>query len=378
MTILFMYGQSARSQCADGNAPLTVTYDSTVYGGGNDVFNFAFPQFDPNLGTLVSVNLQTQVTLRYAFELENHNYNASKHTVRVTRIDELTFPGGSIEKINSQNLGPYLLQGSDGVPGSGADYIKDGPLYAFKNLQNNYNLTSAIAGFLGNGTAYIDYSTNSLANSVSNINSTLRGNASDTVRFVITYQYCKTAFLPAEIIQFSANRVSPEKVDIRFVAPNDEAGKKYEIEKSADGKRFSKFESIVSTSNSSSNYQAKYAITQDDNNKLFFRIKETATNNDVKYSQVKTVSLPNNKAGDMKVFPTVSNGSFSISFQEGSKEDYLVSIYGMSGNLVQQERFAKTNFVHYTAKTPLKTGMYFVIAENQKTRETQKSKIIIQ
>lgn len=376
--VLSLYSISTFSQCADNATPQTVSYDSTVFGGGNDEFNFTFPQFDPNLGTLISVNLATTLTLKYSFQLENHNHSASNHTVRVTRIDELTFPGGGAQESDRTNLGPYLLQGSDGVPGSGPDYIEDGPLYAFKNLQNSYNLTSNLAGFLGSGAANIGYITNSLANSVSNLNSTLRGNASDTVRFVITYSFCPTAFLPAGIMQFSASKISSAKIDLRWIAPNDVAGTKYEIEKSVDGRKFVKFESIISTSNVSNNYQAKYQILNEDNKKLFFRVRETSTNGEVKISQVKIVNIPDNFAGHMKLYPTVSSGTFSISFQEGSKEDWNVSIYSMAGNIVEQSIHQKTNFVHYTAKTPMKPGIYFVTAENIKTKEIQKSKIIIQ
>lgn len=367
------------SQCADNATPQVVHYDTTVYGGGNDEFDLHFPQFDPNLGTLVSVNLTTTVTLRYSFQLENHNSTASNHTVRVTRTDLLTFPGGEVEKSNrSAPIGPYYLQGSDGVLGSGPDFIEDGPLGAFTNLQNSYNLTNNLAGFLGNGTVDISYSTNSLANSVSNLNSTLRGNASDTVRFSVTYSYCPTAFLPAGIFQFTANKVSAEKIDLRWIAPNDQAGTKYEMEKSSDGRKFVKFETITSTSSISNNYQAIYQIKNEDSKKLFFRIRETGTNGEVKVSLVKIVSIPDNFAGQMRVYPTVSSGSFNISFQEGSKEDWNISIYSISGNMIEQSVHQKTNFVHFSAKTPMRAGIYFVTAENTKTKEIQKSKIIIQ
>ncbi|MEO6933077.1 MAG: T9SS type A sorting domain-containing protein, partial [Chitinophagaceae bacterium] len=98
----------------------------------------------------------------------------------------------------------------------------------------------------------------------------------------------------------------------------------------------------------------------------------------LQFSPANIVSIPDNFAGQMKVYPTVSSGSFNISFQEGSKEDWNISIYSITGKLVQQSLYQKTNFVHYNSKTPMHTGIYFVTAENVKTREIQKSKIIIQ
>jgi len=365
-------------QCPDNVTPQYISFDTTVTGGGNDFYEFTFRKFDPSLGTLVAVSLETFVTLQYSFQLENNNYTGSNHTVRVTRTDEIIYPGGQEEKTNRKNFGPYALQGSDGVPGSGPDYISAGPMYAFERLYNVYNFNSNLASFLGNDTVVINYNTNSLANSVSNINSTLRGTAQDTIAFKVTYTYCQTTFLAADISHLAISRLSSGYLQLNWFVPNDLAGNKYEIEKSPDTRQYKVISTITSVSNNAGNYQITYLPVSSDKNKLFFRIRQSEPDGSVKYSQVKAIDLINKEATPVKVYPAIATAFIKIFFPVSGNDDWQINLISTGGQIVQQQAVYHTKFTKFVFNRPLSPGLYIVEAINKRTRESQKSKIMIQ
>lgn len=372
-SIVYSYGQ-----CPDNVTPQYMSFDTTVTGGGNDFYEFTFRKFDPSLGTLVAVSLETYVTLQYSFQLENHNTTGSPHTVRVTRTDEIIYPGGQEEKTNRKNFGPYALAGSDGIPESGLDYISAGPMYAFKRLYNVYNFNSNLASFLGNDTVVINYNTNSLANSVSNINSTLRGTAQDTIAFKVTYTYCQTTFLAADISHLTVSRLSSGYLQLNWFVPNDLAGNKYEIEKSLDTRQYKVISTITSTSNNAGNYQITYLPVTSDKNKLFFRIRQLEPDGSVKYSQVKAIDLINKEATPVRVYPAIATSFIKIFLPVSGNDDWQINIISSGGQIVQQQAVYHTKFTKLVFNRPLSPGLYIVEAINKRTRESQRSKIMIQ
>lgn len=372
-SIVHSYGQ-----CPDDVTPQYISFDTTVTGGGNDFHEFTFRKFDPSLGTLVAVSLETFVTLQYSFQLENNNYMGSGHTVRVSRTDEIIFPGGQEEKLNKKNFGPYALSGSDGVTGSGPDYFSSGPMYAFERLYNVYNFNSNLASFLGNDTVVINYNTDSHANSVGNINSSLTGNAQDTIAFKVTYTYCQTTFLAAEISNLTISRLSSGYLQLKWFVPNDLAGNKYEIEKSTDTRQYKVISTITSASNNAGNYQFTYLPVPSDKNKLFFRIRQLEPDGSVKYSKVKAIDLVNNEATPVKIYPAVATAFIKIFLPVSGNDDWHINLISSGGQIVQQQAVYHTKFTKLVFNRPMSPGLYIVEAINKRTRESHKSKIMIQ
>lgn len=365
-------------QCPDNVPPQYISFDTTVTGGGNDFYEFTFRKFDPSLGTLIAVSLETYVTLEYSFQLENNNYTGSNHTVRVTRTDEIIYPGGQEEKTNRKNFGPYALQGSDGISGSGQDYISAGPMYAFERLYNVYNFNSNLASFLGNDTVVINYNTNSLANSVSNINSTLRGTAQDTIAFKVTYTYCQTTFLAADISRLTVSRLSSGYLQLKWFVPNDLAGDTYEVEKSQDTRQYTIISTITSASDNTGNYQITYMPVPADKNKLFFRIRQSEPNGSVKYSQVKSIDLLDNVTTSASVYPAIAHSFLKIIFPGSGNDDWQINLISSGGQIVQQQAAYHTKFSKLVFNRPFSPGLYIVETINKRTRESRKSKILIQ
>ncbi len=365
------------AQCSNGQPAKMMSYDTSVIGGGNDDYIFTFPQFNPSLGTSVSVLVDTYVSLEYTFQLENNNAAGSVHTIRVSRTDDILYPSGSLTATNRQNLGPYLLAGSDGVPGSGEDFVMDGPLLVFRGLHNIYPITNNVVPFLGNSTVDINYSTSSFANVMGNLNSTLRGEAIDTILFRLSYNYCALAALPSTINNFTARQEGSGNVRIKWYSPNDYIGKKFDVEKSVDGRNFTPVHEVIANSNNGTTYDFVYKPAAADKNKVFFRIKEYDAEGTFSYSAIRDLSLPYTES-TMKVYPTMPTNRLQVFFPLANKSDYTVSIISMTGQVMQKSDFNRTNFFKLDFKRPLPKGTYVVYAVNKQTLEAQHSKILVQ
>ena len=122
------------AQCT--GALRSVSYNVVTPGTGNDAHSFNIPQFDPSKGTLVAVKISSVISLQYAFCLENKDHSATNYTVGIGRNDFISTSALSSPVSNMghilQNYGPYALAASDGVTGSGPDYISVAPFSCFK------------------------------------------------------------------------------------------------------------------------------------------------------------------------------------------------------------------------------------------------------
>jgi hypothetical protein len=388
-----LFENTSYSQCSDGSTASTLSYDTVFRGGGNSNYSFNFPQFDtsktylhfpqfdPSKGTLVKVEIQTLISVKYTYTLENQDQVPLDYLIKMLRTDSIE--SGvlmePLEGVSARTLATHRLQRSNGVPGSGPDYISRGPLYAFKNKPINYTLDQNIAAFLGTGQVDFKYSTETL---IAPTGSTYSWDpvTEDSIYFKLVYHYCLTSLLPADIVNFNAVKVTSGKnqhVQLSWVSANDIAGNKYEIEKSNDGTHFTLVKTFIANNTASNNYRLTYVSTNDDKNKVFFRIKQTETDGSLKYSGIKTVAL-DYTATTMKLYPTLTKDNVNIYFPYSGKGDYQVNIVSLTGQLMQQSEYARTNFIKVNLKAGIKPGLYIVSVVNKQTAETQQSKLVIQ
>jgi len=353
------------AQCA---TPLELTVlDTLVTGSGNAHHNFTFPKFHPGLGTLVDVKIETEVTLRYFFQLENReNVSINNYRVRIVREDEISGSALQIPFNNTfqRTYGPYALAANDGVQGSGADYVQQGPMYVMNDFINEY-FASNTADYLGTGDVSLNYDVNTYSIVFGSVNYNFNGTAQDSVRFKVTYRYCQVWALAAELSSFTAVRTN-QSVDVRWIVPNEKNNRNYVIETSTDGKSFRAGAAIPA--NTSGSYQHNYVPGSNESGKLVFRIKQVEADGKVKYSSVRVVDLGNKQASSIRIYPNPSTGTFNMVFHNTKRGDWKVEVLTASGQMIRRYEFSKA-LTGRIDISDLARGLYHIRTINKRSEE---------
>lgn len=359
----------------------TIVYDTLVTGTGNTLSTFTFPKFDPALGTLISVKLQSVVSVGFSFSLENYELVAKSFGVKIGRDDNFHSDALADDFQNTvlKSYGPYALAASDQVPGSGPDYT-----YRQMNVLHNYTVTDSISGavalFMGAGTVSIDNSPSTYAFVQGSANFNLLGAAYDTTHFFLTYTYCNAAMLPSGITVFSAKKEAGQNIQLNWQTVNEENSRYYDVEKSTDGSHFTKAGSLASFTNSYKQgaYSYKYAIAEDDQNKLYFRLKRRDINGEVFYSDVLSVNLYGAAGKSLYLYPNPSSRYINVNFNQAGNKTWQVDILSADGRLLQRGFYANTNTAHIEFTEKMKTGTYFMRVTDKQTQQNYISGFVVQ
>jgi hypothetical protein len=377
--ILFIAFKSG-AQCDASNLS-TLSYDTTVNALGNSLYTFTFPQFDPTIGTLTEVKINTKVTLVYTFRLENGEINpVTNYRVKVFRDDEISSNALMSPLTNSyqKQYGYYSLSGTDGIPNSGPDYTQQGPLYVMNQQSINYTLSNT-ADFFGSGAVTFDYTTSTYSAAQGSINNNLDGSAQDAVNFNITYTYCPQIILAADITSFKTNKVNDAVIDIKWFTQNEKNNRKYELQKSTDGKFFRGVAQFAAKTTQTGSYTYSYPVQSTDTDKtILFRLKQIEENGTAKYSTVNAVKLGNKKGTQPGIYPNPAKGATNLLFSNTKRSNWEVSIYAVSGQLLKRYNFnnALTGKINTTQE--FEKGIYMVKTINKTTQEQFVQQLIIQ
>ena len=358
--------------CAD---PVKIiTHDTTLTGAGNASYNITFPKFNPALGTLMEVMIETRITLKYSFQLENREIiPISTYRVRVTREDELSGPTLNVPIFNSytKQYGSYTLGANDGNTGSGPDFISVGPVYVMNrvSIANTYYNT---ADYLGVGNVTFDHLTTTYSSVLGSVNYNFNGQATDTVEILLNYLYCPTWFLQANLTTFRVNNINDSKVQLDWSSSNEVEGGKYEVELSRDGRNY---RSVAQLNNhpdalGNGNYQYNYNIQAADKNlALLFRIKQLEKNGSIRYSGVKVIDLRKKEDLNGKIAPNPASESAQMIFSNKDRGTWMVELYSSNGLKVQQYNFNNALTGRLDKIGSLPKGVYFVKATEARTQQ---------
>jgi hypothetical protein len=338
-----------------------------MIGSGNTSHSLSLSQFDPTIGTLESVNINSVVSVNYGFSLTNTNTSPINFSISVGRNDNFQSPVLSSPYSSSitADVGTFFLNPNQ--------TITEAPATVINRYDNAISISSNVADFIGNGTIGFSYSPHTYTNHSGSSSYQYSATANDTIHFSITYSYCNPIVLLPDLINFSAVKENTTSIKLLWTTINEQPERMYEIQKSTDDIHFSATGTISSKidPDNSGNYLYHYDANQTEKTKLWFRLKITDASGNVKYSTVKMVDMRDDSSAGIYLYPNPSSQFVNIVFNEF--KDWEIEILSSNGALIQKNNSANSIRTRINFSKPLAAGVYFVRAVE---RQTLKSYII--
>ena len=378
LLLLAVYG--ANAQCA--NQLNTISYDTAVNGTGNASYIFSFPKFNPTLGTLTQVDLNSKVTLIYSFQLENDdNITINNYRSKISRDDEVSSAALQTPLTNSyqKTYGNYSLSQTDGIPYSGTDYTAQGPFYVM-NQNSTTNTVFNTADFMGTGQVDFDFNTATYSTVLGNTKYSYHGTAQDAVNFKITYTFCPSLVLASDITNFTVNKVNNGVIDINWITQNEKPNRNYELQKSTDGQSYrsvAEFAAKTSATQTGS-YSYSYQIQSTDNNKtLLFRLKQV-DNGTARFSAVHAVRLTASANNQPVLYPNPVKGTASLLFSTTKRSNWEIEVYSLNGQLFKRYTFNNALVGKLNVGNELQRGFYMMNCINKTSKERYIQRMIVE
>ena len=352
-----------RAQCT--NTLQSVTYDTLVAGTGNDTHVFSLPQMDPSAGTLVYAKINSRVSVNYGFTLQNVENVPRTFSVSVGRYDHFSSATLStpFTDINTVPLGSYPLN-----PGNSVSRV---PAPIMSQYLKSDSVTQNMAGFLGSGQVDFAYTPITYTNLTGSNTYYYSATASDTIRFSITYYYCNTFVLSAELKDFQATLDQPGSIRLDWTVLNEEPGRSYEIQQSTDGLHFQSWTVLSSaeTLPHLADYSYRYALTGREGLQVYFRLKIMDRSGRESYSVIREISIPGESPA-IRLYPNPASEAVNLSFNQGLPGNWELTLYSASGERVQQAYFNNSVSGRLVFAHKLAAGIYFIRAQELTSRKS--------
>ncbi|HEX4374666.1 MAG TPA: T9SS type A sorting domain-containing protein, partial [Puia sp.] len=258
-----------------------------------------------------------------------------------------------------QNYGPYSLGASDGITGSGPDYISV-PQFT---VLNNYtdvtdSITNGVANFIGNGNVEFDYFTTTYYKLAGN--STFNFTANDTINFTVSYYYCSVPVITSSLIDFNAKLQKDNTINISWQTANDQTDRTYNVERSSDGTSFDAVTNVNAIKDTVANYFYDYNLNTNDKNKVYFRLKIVDQNNNATYSSMREVDLAEQQK-EISLYPNPSHSFINVVFNH-ALNNLQIDVLSSTGESIQKFHCSNTSSVHIDFINSLPPGVYFIHA----------------
>ena len=369
----------AQCMCSDGSPALTQQHTISTNFSSNSTTVFSVPQFDATVGTLVCVNAKVYLTSILRMRLENDEEFPIDYTVKYQRKDTFTGTGiiPNVVGSKNKNYGPYTLDGSDGDPFAGPDFVSIGPDTIY-NLKLYEATTSNVVPYLG--TDSIDFTYTSVVSTFA-IGSdvyALAVTSSNRVDFVMSYNYCNTEVLALNINNFQAS-IKDNDVSVSWTTLNEIKNNNYEIQVSENGTQFRSIGSKKSTASdgATAKYDYQYHLDQPLAGKLFVRIKQIEGKT-VRYSQIKALYSGNNFTPALSIYPNPVVRNINLQFDEPLSGDYSIELANQAGQIVLQKKVRLNNStkLEVMVDNPPAPGIYYLRARQSGSPKVYSGKLL--
>ncbi|MFI5128552.1 MAG: T9SS type A sorting domain-containing protein [Chitinophagales bacterium] len=382
--LLTSFNHLSYSQCSGGGPAGQTAYDTTIaFGSGVVSTEVKFPKFDPLTGMVTCVRLC--VTIKGVVDtvaLENFTNAPQNGSYTYTRKDTIRGPGIPTFLTSSANLnfGPFPLDATDGVFGSGPDFYSNGPdTVLTRVLCSNISDSATIASFYGvNDSVSYNYTIDADAiGSVTGGSSLAFVLSSALVNFHFEYCTCPPLVLPFNINQFSLTKLTSDKVELLWSGYDDpEANYQYEAQMSRDGYHFTSIGTLEKNANNADPYRLVYRATSGQTGAFFFRIKQIYSNGYARYSNIRQATMENSYFPAFTLYPNPSNGIVGIKFDYILTGHFNIQIFNTQGQ-VKVKKDIVTNGSSYVQLATMESGVYWLKITDVKSQRSCVNQLLI-
>lgn len=406
---LLNWNQVSLAQCAGGKPLQTVTYTSTNYLGSlTDSIYFPY-KFNPAMGTLMGADMSIS-TLGYAL-LEVINDVGAAITYKITyyRTDYINGPGlgaglmlDTTVVFNGINIGasdnpavatsnpPWMSNGPNADYSNYWGTIQAAPVYTDTDGDHprTFNVSidpSDFGQFTGTDPLiyYYDVIASLLAQGVGGRYTQRIVTLNTEVTISTTYTYCPMDILPEGKLTFSARKTDNSNIALNWIKDNEQSGITYIPEMSVDGYNFSSIGIMQSQQPEQSStvvkYEMDYAVPKSVNGKLYFRLKETNANGQIRYSAIKTVAIENIPELALAIYPNPAETRINLQFSAVQNHNLQAELINSIGQIVEKSILISNSSQHYTMNFSQKhqSGIYFIRVTNPVNKTQYSSRLVI-
>jgi hypothetical protein len=384
LTASLLSHHTSSAQCPYGFPPGTTAYDTTIATpAGINSLLVKFPQADPRVGMVTCLRFCITITgVVDSVSVENNSASPQTANIYYIRTDQITGPGLSAPLLNAANhhYGPYNLAGSNGVPGSGPDFIAishDTVLNAVTVCTTITNADSLFQ-FYGHDSVTYLYNITAFTNVTctgGNYNSTVATSA--LVRFRFEYCTCPGYILPLNMTDFTIQKLASNKALLSW---HDEEYNNipyyYIPEISRDGIHFNTVGRLLPQEAGADNRLNFYYTSNRESGKYMFRIKQVYSNGYTRFSDIRQVELENSLKPEFILYPNPSSGMVGIKFANDIVGKFRMELYNAQGQMLSMKLIsARGASVHQFGN--LSKGTYWVRVADEKSGQTCVNQLLI-
>ena len=303
-----------------------------------------FPQADPYAGMVTCLRLCITITgVVDSVSVENNSASPQTANVYYIRTDQITGPGLSAPLTNSAShtYGPYALGATNGILGSGPDFVaisRDTVLNAVTVCTTITN-TDSLFQFYGHDSVTYLYNITAFTNVTctgGNYNSTVATSA--LVRFRFEYCTCPGYILPLNMTDFNIQKIAANKARLSW---HDEEYNNipyhYVPEISRDGIHFNAVGRLLPQEAGADNRLNFDYTSNRESGRFMFRIKQVYSNGYTRFSDIRQVELENSQKPEFILYPNPSSGMVGIKFANNTVGKFRMELYNAQGQMMSMK-----------------------------------------
>jgi hypothetical protein len=364
---------SAQAQCTSNNLS-AITYDTVLTSNGYAVYNLAFPQFNPDSGTLVSVKMTALVNSQYGFTLRNADTVASTYALSLGQQDQIT--GQSMatpySNVTTKSQGNYPLSANQSVTQT--------PFNFLTNYLASDSITS-VSPFLGMGQVSLNYQSFTFSNltAVNNASYYYSAGIATNTTFTIQYLFCRgNVVLATDLTAWTASLAAPKTVQLNWGTANEVEGRQYVIQRSSDNLNYNDVTTLNATVDAgSATYTYPDELPVDADSTWYYRLQiHDAATGQLTYSPVRNVALTAPGEG-MQVYPNPATNFINLVPNQETAADWQVDILSVNGSLVERDVYMQTRNMQVNFRSKMSAGTYLVRATDLKGQKVVTSSFVV-